>query len=369
MREQRRAFALVAEWLRREPEWRRGEWFLFGAADRHNMGDLLLLRAARCWADQEGLRVREVGLRYHNLRGVGGARVEPFAAVWGRAQEGARMVVWHVGGAILETDAASAAEMLLPQREAAAALRWWRFSFEEAEREYARLLREAGPPRPFPYVAPPLPEGGRVAYLFTGVSGQKGLGDEGVRRALAEAKVVCVRDRESLRACTAAGVRAVLAPDPVEEMASEWGSREGWRRRGWAFRQRWGSFAAIQWAATAEVEGVAEEVRAGVERGVLPRQIVFFAMGLAPLHDSMEAYQRVAQRLRKDRVPVKVWRAAHRDSIAGLIAGAKVVAASSLHALILADRLGVPQRFVWRWAPERVTAYQSTWDKDWALLG
>ncbi|HEX7688333.1 MAG TPA: polysaccharide pyruvyl transferase family protein, partial [Burkholderiaceae bacterium] len=139
---------------------------VFGAFDRHNLGDLLLAHVVAALLPR-GEPLVFAGLAARDLRPFGGHLVEPLHALRDDPRlRGARLV--HAGGEILACTARQAATMLLPPSEVDATV-----ASLDAHPEQACAWRRAmlGTDDEMPYVAARagLPALGRV--VFAGVGG------------------------------------------------------------------------------------------------------------------------------------------------------------------------------------------------------
>lgn len=320
---------------------------LFGACDRHNLGDLLLAEvAARRAAPRPCLFA---GLRAADLRAVGGRAVAPIGeliAQWPRRFGAAPLEVLHVGGEVLDTDAWEAAVMLLPAAEAASRIA----ALDRRPRARAAWAAEfLGCARRAPYV---LAGDAGIATAFRAVGGV-GLAQRppAFRREIAAAlravRAVTVRDRATQAALAAEGVAAGLEPDPVASAADVLAELVA------GAPHAAGDYLAVQCAADFADDATLAALAGALDASGLP--VRFFAAGLAPWHDDLALYRRLAARLSdarsasrtsplggRLRVPAEVvGGAAVRDTCA-LIAGARGCLASSLHALLVAGAFAVP---------------------------
>lgn len=209
---------------------RRAPLILFGAFDRHNLGDLLLGRIAAELAAHPlpGRDVRFAGLAARDLRADGGARVQALAELvleWHPApREGAPAwlpasppALIQVGGEILGCSAWEAAVMLLDPAGAARAIAV--HDRDPVAREaWARQTLEST--RGLPYLAAhaALPPGTRIVHTGIGGVGFAALPAALRAEALDEMRAaarVQVRDRRTRDALAAAGIEAELVPDPA----------------------------------------------------------------------------------------------------------------------------------------------------------
>ena len=297
---------------------------LFGAFDRHNLGDILLARvaAARVGAGDTAF----AGLVARDLTPWGGQRVaalESFATP---------ITLIHVGGELLDCDAAQAAYML-----------------GEPERRWGRLA-------PYVVARRHLPPGSRVEFHSVGGVGlaarDAAFRDE-VFAALREADVVTVRDRVTQAQLAAAGIAAPLAEDPVTRIAGLFGT-EIRRLTSADFRH----VLAVQFAAECGDDATLDAFARGLERIGLP--VVLFRAGAAPWHDELEPYERLARRLK---LTVRIFDSLDVRDICALIAGARGCIATSLHVRLVADAFAVPALSLERepGSASKLRAYLDTW--------
>lgn len=341
---------------------RRAPLILFGAFDRHNLGDLLLGRIAAALAARllPGREVRFAGLASRNLRADGGARVQALAELardWNPApREGApaRPPAWppallQVGGEILGCSAWEAAVMLLDATGAAHAITL--HDRDPSAREtWAR--QTLGSPRGLPYLAPhaALPPGTRIVHTGIGGVGFAALPAALRAEALDElraAACVQVRDRRTRDALAAAGIEAELVPDPavlVERLLGAEVARHAAMGEPAVLRARFPrGYVAVQLAAEsgddATLAALADDLAAiSRARGL---GLMLFCAGRAPWHDDPEPLQRLRRRL-PDPASAVVAESRHLMDLCALIASAALCCASSLHARIVADAFARP---------------------------
>jgi hypothetical protein len=330
---------------------------LFGACDRHNLGDLLFPHiAAALLAPRE---VVVAGLAERDLTQYGGHRVRAIGAVL-REFPGAPVI--HAGGELLCCDAWEAAVMLLPPEEAPGVIA--RYDGRPERFEWARDFFGRADLAPYCLGQSQSPQHG--ARIFLGVGGvdldRRDLALRGeVLAKLRAADWVGVRDSLTLAHLAAAGIVATLMPDPAVLTAELFGGRIRERAESGevaalcaAFPQ---GFLAVQFAASFGDDATLARVVTGLAREAAGRGIVFFRAGAAPWHDDLDTYRRAAARLPGARVfeSLDIW------DICALIASSAGFAGSSLHGRIVAEAFGVP-------VPEgivpiglKVAAWRETW--------
>lgn len=319
---------------------------LFGAFDRHNLGDLLFphLLAALL---PPGARLIHAGLAERDLRRHGGHRVHALARLaceWG----GRPLRLIHVGGELLTCDAWQAAVML--QTPAAARAVIARLDRRPAERQ-VWAAHELGLSSQAPYVVPRTLFPGAVCVLYNAVGGVGLVDSPPALRAevlarLAEADAVGVRDRQTLAYVAAAGIAAQLMPDPAAMTAALLGARIRRRGRtgevaalGAAFPQ---GYLAVQFSADFGDDDTLAAIAAGLDRAAADAAcaVVLFRAGAAPWHDELGCLQRLAARMH---APVHVFNSLHVLDICALIAASRGYCGSSLHGRIVAMACARPR--------------------------
>jgi hypothetical protein len=349
---------------------------VFGAFDRHNLGDLLFAHVA-----QALLPAGEplfCGLAARDLRPFGGHAVAALHALQGDPRvRGARLL--HAGGEILACTAQQAAVMLLAPDEVDATLAMLG-RHPEAEPGWRRAL--LGTAAELPYVAgrDDLPGVGSV--LFAGVGGVaiERLG-EAARDALAArlraADAVTVRDAVTQGLLRELGIAARVVPDPVVMVEHLFGDAIRARMTQpavLAMREAFpGGWLALQlsteFADDATLARLAPRLEAAVADTGLG--IVLFRAAAAPWHDDAALLERLAQRLPAHHVRVfeslDVW------DLCALLASARAFAGSSLHGCIVANAFGVPALGLEPAAPaqgSKLAAVVATWHAfDTAIVG
>ena len=372
---------------------------LFGACDRHNLGDLLFPHIAAALLAPRAVVV--AGLAARDLTPFGGHRVCAIGEVL-RAWPGAPLI--HAGGELLACDAWEAAVMLLAPEEAPGVIaqydgkherfEWARQVLGRADRapyclgqsESSRpdgrdLLAtiQSGASRPLANASSCSPRhecrGLRStrgqspqdgARIFLGVGGvdldrrEPALREE-VLAKLRAADWIGVRDSLTLAHLSAAGIAATLMPDSAVLTAELFGERIRARGEGGevaaaraAFPQ---GYLAVQFAASLGDDATLARIAEGLARQAADRGIVFFRAGAAPWHDDLDVYCRAAACLPGARVfqSLDIW------DICALIAASAGFAGSSLHGRIVAETFGVPMIEGIVPAGEKVAAWRDTW--------
>lgn len=338
---------------------------LFGAFDRHNLGDILLAHvAAREAAPRPvvfaGLAARDLTA----FSGQGVCAITELAREWGDA----RADVLHVGGELLTCDLYQAAVML--QSEAAAHAAIARF-----ERDPAAALDWAmttlGLRQRLAYLAPKslFRNPGRFVYRAVGGVSLDRLSPEQRREVgarLGEADTVTARDRTTQSLLAGMGIRADLEPDPASRIPDLFGEAIARHAEaGEPARTRAAcpaGYIAVQFAAEygddASLSAIARHLeRAAANTGL---DIVLFRAGAAPWHDDPAVYLRLAGFMgaRQPRLfqSLDVW------DICALLAGARAYCGTSLHGWILGRAWGLELLpFPVELHLAKLSAYAETW--------
>jgi len=300
----------------------------FGAFDRHNLGDILLAHMAAAEIGDGAF----AGLAARDLTAWGGQRVSPLDSFT------TPLTLIHVGGELLDCDAAQAAYMLgEPQPR-------WR--------------RQA----PYVVAGHELPPGSQVEFRAVGgveLADRDAAFRDEVAAALREAHSLSVRDRTTQALLAAAGVDATLVPDPVTRIDKLFGARIRARI------QRSDSYLAVQFAAECGDDATLAAFARGLERIGLP--VVLFRAGAAPWHDALEPYRRLAAR---SALPMQLFEALDVWDICALIAGSRGYIGTSLHGRLVAESFAVPALSLERkaGAAKKLRAYLATWSPEQAPL-
>lgn len=340
---------------------------LFGAFDRHNLGDLLFAHIA---ARQARRRVVFAGLATRDLTPWGGHKVTAISEVaeaWGDAPAD----LLHVGGEILTCSSFEAAVMLQSREEAAIAIRRYEGSPAEGGRWAQRVLNV---PLQVPYVVPRSLFRNPRHFVFHGIGGvtldrlPAPLRDEALA-ALRAADRVCVRDATTRAHLAAAGIAADLAPDPAALTARLFPAEIAQRAQtgevaaiGSRFPQ---GYVAVQFSADFGDDATLDQLAAQLSQAQAASApaLVFFCAGLAPWHDDPAVYERLLTRLAAD-CPAALFHSAHIWDLCALLAHARAYCGSSLHGRIVASAFARPAVSLVRdvAAPSKPAAYAATWD-------
>lgn len=355
---------------------------LFGAADRHNFGDLLLARIAEAEA---GRPVIHAGLAMRDLSAYGGVPVVALgelARSWPERYGNAPADLLHIGGEILDCDAWSAAVMLCADAQADDVVRRLDGRPEAADwaaqqlaagvgspgrgrgdcspggapgGEQHGLAGEAGAPW-VPYLAR------RALFAHPGTWRVRAVGGVGLarrpwafRRAVAEGlrgmASVTVRDVHTRDALAELGIATTLEVDPVVRVTRCFGAQIAARRASSPLaelaRALPAGYVAVQFGG--EFADDASLRRVAQALAGLPAEwgVVFFRAGATPWHDRDAVYLRLIESFLSGAgqgVPraARLFPSLDVFDIAALIAGARQVLATSLHVGIVARAGAVP---------------------------
>ena len=343
---------------------------LFGAFDRHNLGDLLLPHIAA--ALLPGRDLVHAGLARRDMRPHGGHQVRPLPEVLA-SLGGSPADLIHVGGEILTCSAWQAAVMLMPPQQVQATVDYLEARPQERLDWVRRTL---GTSALAPYVASRqrLPGVDRVVHAGVGGVGlaacDAALRDE-VLSALGTADHVAVRDRLTLSQLARAGIAAHLIPDPAVMVADLFGTRiDSQARQGEvAATQRTfrDGYLAVQFGAEfaddrSLLRLAAQLAMAAASRGL---GVVLFRAGAAPWHDDLDALQRLAARLPP--AAVRVFPSLDLWDLCALVACSRGYVGSSLHGRIVAMAYARPRVSLRLPGPgggaDKVAAFAETWDE------
>ena len=318
---------------------------LFGACDRHNLGDLLFPHIVSALLPEP--RPLFAGLAQRDMRVYGGHQVMALADV---AQQCAHQPVKliHVGGEVLDCDLYQAAVMLQSAPEArqlirhydadpTAGLRW--------AQQQLGLQQQCGYLADKRWFARP----SRVIYNAIGgvelASASSGYRQEVLAR-LAQADFISVRERQTQQMLAQSGIPSQLQPDCVALLPALFGrivSQHADQGEVAALRQRYASgYLAVQFAAEygddASLAAIATQLAAVAEQRQLG--IIFFRTGAAPWHDDIEVYRRITAMLPGSHT--QLFQSLHIWDICALLSHCSAFCGTSLHGRIVAGSFARP---------------------------
>lgn len=342
---------------------------LFGAFDRHNLGDLLLPHIAAALLPAR--RQVHAGLAARDWRTVGGHRSVPFSRLdLGRVDDAAVLV--HVGGEILTCTAWQAAVMLLPPDQAQATIAY--LEARPAERQ-SWVRRMLGTEARAPYVVSRRGRPGLARVIHAAVGGVAlDQADPALRNEVLDqlrgADDIGVRDRQTQDQLAAAGITARLLPDPAVMVAELFGARIRARSRGGEVAAARRAFAqgylAVQFSADFGTDTTLAVIAAQLKQLVAATGcgVVLFRAGAAPWHDDLRGLERVAEQLGAG--TARLFRSLDLWDLCALIADSRGVASSSLHGRIVATAFARPRLNLCLPAAaggsRKQSAYAATWE-------
>lgn len=319
---------------------------LFGAFDRHNLGDLLFPHIVGALLPGRPLVL--AGLAARDLRPFGGHAVVALSQLALGAHDPPHALI-HVGGEILTCEAWQAAVMLLPPDEVQPTIQY--FAGRPDERR-AWLRSRLGTPALAPYTVSrrQFPALAHVVYNAVGGTAldqePQALRDE-VLDKLRAADAVAVRDRQTLAQLSAAGVAARLMPDPAVMLAELFGPRIGECAREGEVAQMLQRFPrgyiALQFSADFGDDESLMQIAAQLDAVAVLHGfgVVLFRAGAAPWHDDLRSLERLARRLRPG--SAQVFQSLDLWELCALIAHSRAFCGSSLHGRIVAMAFAVPR--------------------------
>lgn len=322
---------------------------LFGACDRHNLGDLLFPHIVKAFVSPRPVIV--AGVAQRDLSAFGGHRVAALAWLAARWESDwgdrpAHLV--HVGGELLTCSLYEAAVMTLPPEEAHAAIA--RFDRDEAGRQaWAEAL--LGLRQRVAYLAAKslFRRPGRFIHLALGGVDlprlPAAMRSEVIGR-LKESDALTVRDRYTQAALAEAGLTAGLVPDPAELVARLFGERIAAHAKAGEparVRERFPKgYVAVQFAAEFGDDATLLNLAAQLKRIAADTGLglVLFRAGAAPWHDDLEVYRRLLGLMRGRHTwlfdSLDIW------DLCALLARARLYLGSSMHGRIIASAFAVP---------------------------
>jgi hypothetical protein len=319
---------------------------LFGACDRHNLGDLLFPHIAA--ALMPGRPVRFAGLVARDMRPYGGHAVDAIADLV-RELGSMPLNLVHVGGEILTCDSWAAAAMLLDEADARATLA--DAGHAAARAAWAATTLGTGALAPYVLAKERLAQGTTIVHDAVGGATLDGC-DAALRgevlAALRGADVVTVRDRRTQLSLAREGIDAALLPDPGVMVAELFGVRIAAAREtvavaplARAFPQ---GYLAVQFSADFADDGSLNTLAAQFDQlaAATPYGLVLFRAGAAPLHDDLALLRTVRHRMRSG-TRTTVFESLNIWDICALIAGSRGFLGSSLHGRILALAHALPR--------------------------
>jgi hypothetical protein len=346
---------------------------LFGAFDRHNLGDLLFPHVVAALLRERGSddELAFAGVATRDLRACGGHEVRSLATLMAEPDPRPVMLI-HVGGEVLTCDAWRAAVMLLPAEDVQSTAAHLEHRAAERSAWVQRTLGTASH-APYTLACAQWPAVDRVIYNAVGGVDldrcDAALREEVLTR-LRDAHAVGVRDSRTRALLDASGIPAQLLPDPAVMVAELFAPRiHDHAQRGEVayvgarFPQ---GYLAIQFSAEfgddRTLDAIAAQLDVVTARTGLG--VALFRAGAAPWHDDLDVYRRMAARLRV--ASAHVFESLHVWDLCALIAASRGTCGSSLHGRIVALAFGRPrvnlQSPVAVGEPSKQHAFAETWD-------
>jgi hypothetical protein len=317
---------------------------VFGAFDRHNLGDLLFAHVAGALLRRRGTAARGyAGLAARDLRACDGHEVSALSTLLASA-DSRPLTLLHAGGELLTCDAWRAAVMLLAPHEVPATVAW----LESRPAERALWIRQRlGSDSLAPYTAS-LPPGSKARVIYNAAGGvdldrcDAALRAEVLAR-LRAADAVSVRDRVTLGHLRAAGVRARLAPDAAWLVAELFSGTIAARAAAGALAGLPQRYLALQFSAEFGDDRTLETLAAQLDHVAAATgfDLVLFRAGAAPWHDDAAVYRRLCGRLR--RAHARLFESIALWDLCALVAASRGYCGSSLHGRIVAAAYALPR--------------------------
>lgn len=342
---------------------------VFGAFDRHNVGDLLFPHVVAAMLERDGLVF--AGLAERDLRHAGGHQVRALSSLAAEYHERAVNLI-HAGGELLTCDAWQAAVMLLPPEQAQAVI--LRLSAREQERlAWAHSMIGIASFAPYTMPRELFPKAACIVYNAVGGMDldehAPALRDE-VLAKLRQADVVGVRDQVTQSQLDAHGIENILLPDcavMVKELFDGRIQTHAQSGKVLPLRQAFPQgYIAVQFSTDFGDDRTLDTIAVQLDQVARSTGygIAFFRAGAAPWHDDLSIFRRVPARMQSPAVrefsSLDIW------DICALIASSRAYAGSSLHGRIVAMAYALPR--ITLHAPgyaggvTKQTAFADTWE-------
>lgn len=322
---------------------------LYGASDRHNLGDLLFPHIVAALISPR--RVIVAGVAERDLTSWGGHRVAALArlaARWETDWEDRPADLVHVGGELLTCSLYEAAVMTLPPDAARDAI-----AHHERDPVGRQVWAEAllGLQQQVAYLAPKalFRQPGRFIHLALGGVDLPRLPaamQAEVIDRLRQSDALTVRDRITQAALAETGICASLVPDPavlVAELFSDRIAAHADAGEPARVREHFAQgYLAVQFAAEFGDDATVKTLASQLDRIAADTclGLVLFRAGTAPWHDDLEVYRRLMGRMRcRDTwlfESLDIW------DLCALLTHARLYLGSSLHGRIVASAFAVP---------------------------
>lgn len=318
---------------------------LFGAFDRHNLGDLLFPHIISALLPEA--QPQFAGLAQRDMRADGGHQVLALADLI-RLYAGQPVRLIHVGGELLDCDLYQAAIMLQSAPEATQLIRHY-------DADHAAGLRWAqqqlGLQQQCGYLADKrcFAQPSRIIYnAIGGVELNSASGDyrQEVLERLRQADCISVRDQQTRQILAQASIHSQLQPDCVALLPALFDdtiNQHAQQGEVAAIRQACSNgYLAVQFAAEYGDDASLNEI--ATQLALVARQqqlgIVFFCAGTAPWHDAIEVYQRIAALL--PGIHTQLFHSLNIWDICALLDHCRAFCGTSLHGRIIANSFARP---------------------------
>ncbi len=339
---------------------------LFGAFDRHNLGDLLFPHIVAALLQDRPLLF--AGLAHRDLRPYSGHLVLPIhEAIANNKQRPVNLI--HVGGEILTCDNWLAAVMLLPPEKVQPLIAELD-QFPTKKQQWAQQYLKMNELAPYCFSREYVPQCHQVIYNGVGgvdlASCDSGFREEIIRK-LKAADQVTVRDRYTLSQLQQSGIHAQLIPDPAVMVAELFAPKISQDRSALELQTAFPSgYMAVQFSADFGDDKTLATIAAQLDELIRATGfgVVFFRAGAAPWHDDLSCYQRTITCMKQRQTMIfdslNIW------TICALISHSRIFCGSSLHGRIIAMAYGIPRLNLCHAVDSshitKQAAYAETWD-------
>lgn len=318
---------------------------LFGAFDRHNLGDLLFPHIISALLPEP--QPLFAGLAQHDMRVYGGHQVLALADLI-RQHAGQPVSLIHVGGELLDCDLYQAAIMLQSMPEAPQLIR--RYDADPSA-GLRRAQQQLGLQQQCAYLADKRCFAQPSRFIYNAIGGvELNSASDGYRQEvltrLKQADFISVRDHQTRQMLAQAGIPSQLQPDCVALLPTLFGStvdQHAHQGEVAAIRHRCANgYLAVQFAAEygddASLAAIATQLAEVAQQQQV--DIVFFRAGAAPWHDEIEVYQRIAALL--PGIHTQLFHSLNIWDICALLRHCRAFCGTSLHGRIIANSFARP---------------------------
>lgn len=343
---------------------------VFGAFDRHNLGDLLFPHIVQTLLHDRPCII--TGLARRDLSQWGGHQTLSLTQAMDQTA-GQRVHFIHAGGELLTCSNWDAAVMLQNETDAAHAIA--RYEPDPGAREQWAAT-QTGSQRAAPYAVPPSVFRQPGRWIFNAVGGielaKHDVADTTLQ-TLRAADFLGVRDRVTLAALQAAGIAAHLLPDSAVLVRHLFQYRIAAVAQDACLatiRANWpNGYLAVQFSADFADDATLDQLARQLQQFAVSEKlgIVLFRAGAAPWHDDLEPYRRLLTRLPTGMALIyenlNIW------NICALLAASRLCCGSSLHGRIVAMAYGLPRVNLRHPTLMGKTTKQSAYAETWEIDG